>query len=80
MLLLPVADPHPPVPKQHHQTGAGERGPQETDLRPRGCGELLPPPCCLFSVVYGLNSSRIVNSLPFEFDIVWTVYHFAIYL
>lgn len=37
-----VADSHPPVPKQHHQTGAGERGPQETDLRPRGCGELLP--------------------------------------
>ena len=65
MLLLLVADSHPPVPEQHHQTGSGERGPQETNLRPRGCGELLPPPCCFFPVVCGLESSRIVNNPPF---------------
>lgn len=31
---LAVADSHPSVPKQHHQAGAGERNPQEADLRP----------------------------------------------
>jgi hypothetical protein len=63
MFVLLVADSHPPVPKQHHQTGAGKRGPQETDLRSRGCGELPPPPHCFSSVVFGLNSSRIMNGL-----------------
>lgn len=48
---LVVADSHPSVPKQHHQAGARERDPQEADLRPRGCGELLLTPFLFFCSV-----------------------------